>query len=220
MVQSIFSTGTDSPDLRQLLEQLYRERSLKPFRSGQSIPLGTDDVWVLCRGVVLLTTLYPTGDEALLGIATPSMPFGMPLTSVRPYTAIALTDVDLLPLAISEIEKSPALSQGIFKHLGRRLQQSEALLALAGHRRVEERLRQFILLLAEEVGQPVKTGTRLNVKLTHQQIANAIGTTRVTVTRLLGQLRDEGWISIEANRQIVVSSPLPSKLSETSQRSW
>lgn len=211
MIQSFVSGATSAPDLRQLLEQLYRERSLQPLRSGQPILMRADEVWIVCRGIVLLNTLYPTGDEALLGIVTSSMPFGLPLTGIRPYHAIALTDADLMCLKLAEIEKSPALSQGIFRHLGRRLQQAEAFLALAGHRRVEDRLRQFLLLLRHEVGQPVNNGVRLNVRLTHQQIANAIGTTRVTVTRLLGQLRQEGWMKIGPNRQIILQDQdLPS----------
>jgi CRP-like cAMP-binding protein len=209
MVQALLSTTPS--DFRQLLEQLYRERSLHPFRNGQSVPLRGDEVWVVCRGLVVLNTLYPSGDEALLGIAMPSMPFGLPLTCVRPYHAIALTDSDLLPLSIAEIERSPALSQGIFRHMARRLQQTEAFLALAGYRRVEDRLRQFFILLAAEVGQPCREGTRLQVRLTHQQIANAIGTTRVTVTRLLGQLRAEGWLTIESNRQFWLNWALPGK---------
>ncbi len=204
MIQSFTSSTIVSPDLRQLLEQLYQERTLQPFRSGQIIPMRPDEVWVTCRGVVVLNTLYPTGDEALLGIVTPSMPFGLPLTWISPYQAIALTDVDLLPLTLTEIEKSPALCQGIFRHLGRRLQQAEAFLALSGCRRVEDRLKQLLILLQHEVGQSIATGTRLNVRLTHQQLANAIGTTRVTVTRLLGQLKREGWLTIDAKRHIVL----------------
>lgn len=225
MVQSFLTSVINVPDLRQLLEQLYRERSLQPFRSGQPISMHPDEIWIVCRGTVLLSTLYPSGDEALLGLVTPSMPFGLPLTSVRPYQAIALGDTDLMSLSVSEIEKSPALSQGIFRHVGRRLQQAEALLALAGYRRVEDRLRQFFVLLAAEVGQPApQGGIRLQVRLTHQQIANAIGTTRVTVTRLLGQLREEGWLSIESNRHIVLNTLSPEKpflpAAGGQQRSW
>jgi CRP-like cAMP-binding protein len=40
--------------------------------------------------------------------------------------------------------------------------------------------------------------------LTHQQLANAIGTTRVTMTRLINQLRDEGWLEIDRNRYIIL----------------
>ncbi|MBW4540145.1 MAG: Crp/Fnr family transcriptional regulator [Myxacorys chilensis ATA2-1-KO14] len=207
MIQSFTSSLTSPPDLRQLLEQLYRERSLQPFRSGQPIQMRADEVWIVCRGIVSLNTLYPTGDEALLAVVTASMPFGLPLTGIFPYHAIALSDADLMCLTLAEIEKSPALSQGIFRHLGRRLQQTEAFLALAGYRRVEERLKQFLLLLQHEVGQPGAEGVRLNIRLTHQQIANAIGTTRVTVTRLFGQLRQEGWIKTAPNRQIILQHP-------------
>ncbi|AFY65702.1 Crp/Fnr family transcriptional regulator [Geitlerinema sp. PCC 7407] len=193
-------------DLRDLLEELYQEKTLHPFRAGQPIPLQDNQVWIVCRGVVQLNTFYANGEEALLGLASPSMPFGLPLTLIHPYQAIALSDVDLMPLAIAEIEQSPVLSQSIFRQLNRRLRQTEALLALAGHRRVEERLRQLLLLLQEEVGQPVPQGTRLGVRLTHQHLASAIGTTRVTVTRLLGQFRQDGWLTIDRSRHLVLTS--------------
>lgn len=193
-------------DLRDLLEELYQEKTLHPFRAGQPVPLQENQVWVVCRGVVQLNTFYANGEEALLGLASPSMPFGLPLTLIHPYQAIALSDVDLMPLAIAEIEQSPILGQSIFRQLNRRLRQTEALLALAGHRRVEERLRQLLLLLQQEVGQPVPQGTRLSVRLTHQHLASAIGTTRVTVTRLLGQFRQDGWLIIDRSRHLVLKS--------------
>lgn len=204
MIQSFATPLNELPDSRQLLEQLYRERTLQPFRSGQTIPLRPDELWIVCRGVIVLNTLHPTGDEALLGVATPSMPFGLPLTWITPYNAIALTDVDLLPLTLAEVERSPALCQGLFRHLSRRLQQAEAFLALSGCRRVEERLKQLLILLQHEVGQPAQRGTRLHVRLTHQQLANAIGTTRVTVTRLIGQLKQEGWLAVDSKRHIIL----------------
>jgi len=204
MLHSHALEATPQPDLRQLLEELYRGRSLQPYRSGQPIRMLSDEIFVVCRGVVQLGTLYDSGDEALLGLACPSMPFGLPLSLIRPYQAIALTDVDLMRLRVVEIEQSPMLAQGIFRHLSRRLQQTEAVLAMVGYRRVEERLRHLLMLLKQEVGQPIPDGTRLSVRLTHQQLANAIGTTRVTVTRLLSQLQEEGWLSIDSTRHIVL----------------
>ena len=88
-------------DLRDLLEELYQEKTLHPFRAGQPIPLQDNQVWIVCRGVVQLNTFYANGEEALLGLASPSMPFGLPLTLIHPYQAIALSDVDLMPLAIA-----------------------------------------------------------------------------------------------------------------------
>lgn len=192
------------PDLRQLLEEIYRGRSLHPYSNGQPIPLSHDEIWIVCRGVVQLSTLYPNGDEALLGLAGPSMPFGLPFTLINPYQATALSDVDLMRLSVAEVDQSSTLAQGILRHLNRRLRQTEALLALVGHRRVRDRLCQLLLLLRQEIGQPVKEGDRLGVRLTHQHLANAIGTTRVTVTRLLGQLKEEGWLKIDRTYHIIL----------------
>jgi CRP-like cAMP-binding protein len=203
MLQSFTLEATSQPDLRQLLEELYQGRSLHPFCSGQEIELLTQEIWVVCRGVVQLGTLYDTGDEALLGLAVPSTPFGLPLTLIRPYQAIALSDVDLMRLTQSEVEQSPMLAQGIYRQIIRRLRQTEAILAMVGYRRVEERLRHFLLLLKQEIGYSTPAGVRLGVRLTHQQLANAIGTTRVTVTRLISQLREEGWLTVDRHRHIV-----------------
>lgn len=204
---NVSSEVLPQPDQRQLLEELYREHKLYSYYSSEAIPMEREEIWVVCRGVVQLSTLlYPSGDEVLLGLAGPSMPFGIPLTSLNSYHATALSNVDLLRLTLSAIETSPTLSQGIFCHLGRRLRQAEAILALAGYRRTEERLHHLLLLLKNEVGQPVEEGTRLAVRLTHQQLANAIGTTRVTVTRLLGKLRSEQWVKVDRTRHLVVTS--------------
>jgi CRP-like cAMP-binding protein len=166
--------------------------------------MNPQEIWIVYRGVVQLGTLYPNGDEALLGLAGPCMPFGLPMTLIHPYQATALSDVDLMCLTMQEIAQSTTLAQEIFHQLTRRLRQAEAMLAMVGCRRVEDRLRQLLLLLKMEIGQPVTAGTRLSVRLTHQHLASAIGTTRVTVTRLLGQLREEGRLVIDEQRHIVL----------------
>jgi CRP-like cAMP-binding protein len=204
MLQSNASAALAQPDLRQILEKLYQGRTLRAFRAGQTIPMGSQEIWIVCRGVVQLSTLYPNGDEALLGLASPSMPFGLPLTLIHPYQATALSDVDVMCITMAELDRSPGLAQEIFRQLSRRLRQTEAILAMAGCRRVEERLRQLLQLLQMEIGQPVDNGIRLSVRLTHQHLASAIGTTRVTVTRLLGQLREEGRLIVDDNRHIIL----------------
>ncbi|MFQ3613052.1 MAG: Crp/Fnr family transcriptional regulator [Cyanobacteriota bacterium] len=189
---------------RQLLEDLYRGRNLTPYTCGQRIPLPPEEWVIVCRGVVQLTTSYPNGSEALLGFAGPSMPLGSPLTMLDPYQATALTAVDVLRLSAAEVETSEALSQGLLKQVMRRLRQTEALLALAGRRRVEDRLRQLLSLLAVELGSPVAGGVRIQVRLTHQDLANVIGTTRVTITRLLNRFRQQGWITVDRHRHLVL----------------
>ena len=177
---------------RKLLNELYQDRKLWSFKRAESIPMEAEYVWVVYKGVVQLSTLYSTGDEGIIGLASPCMPFGKPLTQVDPYEAIALSDVVLMRLHQMEIEQSPRLAQNLLCELTRRIQQTEALLAMSGCRRVKDRLRQLIELLQQEIGVVTKEGIQLSVKLTHQQLASMIGSTRVTITRLLTELREEG----------------------------
>lgn len=184
-------------DFVAVLEQLYRERTLTAYPAGRTIPLNAGEVLLVCRGVVQLFTIQQDGSETLLGLAGPSMPFGLPLTVVDPYWAAALTDVDILSLSMAEIEASPVLMGGICRHMILRLQQSEAWLAISGKRLVADRLRQLLLLVAQDFGQVEPCGVRIPVRLTHHQLATAIGTTRVTVTRLLKDFKEEGWLQTQ-----------------------
>jgi CRP-like cAMP-binding protein len=86
----------------------------------------------------------------------------------------------------------------------RRQQQTESLLAIAGLKRVEERLQQLLQLLKREMGEPIAQGSRLKIRLTHQNLANAIGTTRVTVTRLLGEFQRQGAVSSDCDRHLII----------------
>jgi CRP-like cAMP-binding protein len=208
IVQPTRSPSTPLAPIQEVLEDLYQTRGLKTFRRGQFIPLYENDIWLVYRGVVQLSTLYPNGDEAILGLISPLMPFGEPLSFMRPYSAMALSDVDLMRLNWEEVLQSPEMTQCLFGQMKRRLQQSESLLAIASYRRVEDRLVEFLALLKREISSPItlngKSLNRITIRLTHQHFANAIGTTRVTITRLLGQLRDRGVLDFDDTRHIIL----------------
>ncbi|MEO0376135.1 MAG: Crp/Fnr family transcriptional regulator [Cyanobacteria bacterium P01_A01_bin.17] len=197
-------------DFRQLLEEIYQGRHLHDFKRNQRIQLQPHEVWVVCKGIVQLSTLHPTGDESIVGLACASMPFGLPFTRTNPYEAHALSSVVLMRLHQMEIEQSPRLAQGLFQQLGHRLKQTEAVLAMASQRRVEDRLKQLLLLLSQDMGQVTSEGIRITVRLTHQQIANLTATTRVTITRLLQHLRQERWLEIDSSRHFIVLNPTAS----------
>lgn len=180
------------------------ERRLHFYGKGEIIPTVSQGVWRVCQGIVQLSTFYPSGEEGLLGWVGPSMCFSLWLTSLETYQAKAVSDVYLTWYSTAEIENSAHLAKEIFPQLTRRLRQVDAMLAIAGYRRVEERLRQLLLLLQQEIGQTVPEGTRLMVRLTHQDIANAINTSRVTVTRLMGQFKEKGMITFDSKRHLII----------------
>ncbi len=91
--------------------------------------------------------------------------------------------------------------------------QTESFLFIAGRRRVKERLQHLLLLLKQEIGQPVANGTRLSIRLTHEEIASACCTTRVTITRLMSTLHKQGFISFDSKNHIIIND-LPEKFPE------
>ena len=192
-------------DLRDLLESSFQNRNLVSMAAGSQVPLLKGHVWLVVRGMVKLGAVSVHGDELLLGLAGPNEPFGEPLSTVEAYEAVALTDCDLLCMTTAEVEQSPQLAIAMMDAIAARYRQAEYMLALLGLRRVEERVRGFLELLAQDYGQPCDDGLRLNLRLTHQEMASALSTTRVTVTRVIGLLRDEGWLKIDAQRHLVIA---------------
>ncbi len=176
------------------------------FASGDPVWLHPERIWVVSQGIVQLNLLHPSGDEVILGLAGPGMPFGSALTNLEAYQARALTAIELMSFTLTEVEASPNLTQSLFRGLTRRLRQVEALLAIASHRRIEDRLWHLLFLLKQEVGAPHPQGYRLAVRLTHQQLASAIGTSRVTMTRLLGKFRDQDWLKIDRDRHLILTT--------------
>ncbi|MEB3199983.1 MAG: Crp/Fnr family transcriptional regulator [Synechococcaceae cyanobacterium] len=191
-------------DIRALLEACYRQHALVQLAAGSSVPLLKNNVWLVTRGMVRLGAITIHGDETLLGLAGPNEPFGDPFSSVLAYQATTLVDSELLCISVGELRRQPQLAVVMLDAVVQRYRQSQALLALMALRRVEERVRGFLELLASDYGQPCEQGLRLNLRLTHQDIANAVGTTRVTVTRVLGALRQEGWLGLDPQRRLVV----------------
>lgn len=180
------------------------DRSLFQYSKGDMIEFEPQSIWLVVEGVVKLTTISERGEEMLVGLVGDSMVFGPSLTALHTYQAIALSDVKLALIPISEIAQSPKLAQSILSSLKQRLQQTESLLAIYGQIRVEERLNSLLMLLKQAIGQPVEQGTRLRARLTHQDFASACCTTRVTVTRLLGKLQEQGKITQDAHNHLVL----------------
>jgi CRP-like cAMP-binding protein len=199
----------DRDGFRDLLEASYRKRTLVQVPAGSTVPLLRNSLWLVARGMVKLGSLTIHGDELLLGLAGPGEPFGEPLNAVEVFEARALVNTDLLCLTTAEALEDGALASTLLQALAQRQRQSQALLALLGLRRVEDRLRGFLELLAASYGQPCEAGLRLDLRLTHQEMASALGTTRVTVTRMLGLLRVEGWLRFDGERRLIIPAAAP-----------
>lgn len=131
--------------------------------------------------------------------------------SDRFYHAVAFTPVELLSAPVEQFQRAlaenPELSRLMLQGLSSRILQTEMMIETLAHRDMASRLVSFLLILCRDFGVPGPNGVTIDLKLSHQAIAEAIGSTRVTVTRLLGELRQQNLISIH-KKKITVHDPV------------
>ena len=202
-------TPNSANDFLGGLENNYKRRNTLYFVTGSIIPLLPDHVWIVVRGIIKLSCLNEQGEDTLLGVLGPNQCFGELLTDLDLCEAKTLSDCDLLCISMEEVESTPHLCVNVMHCLINRNHQSEALIALLGLRGVQNRVCGFLELLAQDYGRPCEQGLMLTLRLTHQEIADALSTTRVTVTRVMGILKDEGWLLYDKDSQIILKH-LPS----------
>lgn len=185
----------------------FEKRSFT-YNRGEIIPLSREIIWLVKEGLVKLTTITENGEEVLIGFAGKEMVFGSSLTGLQTYQATALSNrVELVSISLSDVNNYPNLCQGLFPKISQRLKQTETMLAISGQKLVKDRLCQLLRLLQQEFGEPVAEGTRLSVRLIHEDLASACCTTRVTVTRLLSLLQQQGEIAFDSKSHIIIKNP-------------
>lgn len=182
------------------------------FERGKTIFFPGDPaerVYFLLKGAVKLSRFYEAGEEITVALLRENSVFGVLSLitgnrSDRFYHAVAFTPVELLSAPIEQVRQAlkdnPELSMVMLQGLSSRILQTEMMIETLAHRDMNSRLVSFLLILCRDFGVPTTEGIRIDLKLSHQAIAEAIGSTRVTVTRLLGDLRDQTMISIHKKK--------------------
>jgi global nitrogen regulator NtcA len=192
---------------------------IETYERGKTIFFPGDPaerVYFLLKGAVKLSRVYEAGEEITVALLRENSVFGV-LSLItghradRFYHAVAFTPVDLLSVPIEQVEKAlkdnPELSMIMLQGLSSRILQTEMMIETLAHRDMGSRLVSFLLILCRDFGIPAQDGIMIDLKLSHQAIAEAIGSTRVTVTRLLGDLRQDKMISIH-KKKITVHNPV------------
>ncbi|MBE9076919.1 Crp/Fnr family transcriptional regulator [Romeria aff. gracilis LEGE 07310] len=169
------------------VQRVYTPQSIQ-FDRREQLPLRAGGCWQIQSGTVRSLTWNPSGDLVPLGFWGAGSLVGYPAMPNHLYEIHCLTPVEAKFMEVGEMahpDRSIWLDQA---------RQAEALLRISHCRHVETKLLQFICWLAEDFGRSTPEGRLLLLKLTHQEIAESIGATRVTVTRFLKRLEAQGKI--------------------------
>ena len=180
---------------------------LQQLEKGDEVIISDSDIWQVYRGVVQLSRLRQDGSETILGWITANGTFGNCGDSSSPiHRAVAMSDVYVRRYSPQDLVKQPQLARQLLAQFSDRLIKSEQLLSIIAIKRVEERFTQLLLMLKQDMGQRVDDGVRLQARFTHQQLAEAICTTRVTITRIMGDFQNRNLISLDRDRHIVCTN--------------
>lgn len=177
------------------------------FVEGQT-PRG---VFIVCKGSVKLTTCSRDGKALITRIAEGGEVLGLSATvSGRPYMATAET---LIPCQVNFIrredflrflrENGPA-SLRVSEHLSNNYHNVfEHVRSLGLSHSASEKLAKLMLEWCARSGIETEKGISLKLTLTHEEIAQIIGSSRETVTRLLGDFKKKQMIHIKGSSLLI-----------------
>lgn len=125
---------------------------------------------------------------------------------VRSASAQAVEDTEVLTLSHRNfrdfIIDNPAIALKIMKTLSVRLRETNKEIEDLTFRNLPGRVASCLLKLAEKYGKPAKAGRRIDMKFTHQELADIIGTAREVVTSTLSAFKKAG--AIEMNQHYII----------------
>lgn len=198
------------------LEQLESRCRARSFPRKTPIYLPIDEarsVFLLASGRVKICHLTPEGKQSILAFIDPGELFGELAVfeqgareeyaeTLEPSTVVMIPGDEMQRL----IQQHPVVSMSVTRMMGLRRRRIERRLKNLLFLSNRDRLTHLLLELAEQYGEPSSEGVRLRIKLSHHDLANVIGSTRETVTVVLGELQAEGLISL-GRRKIVIRQP-------------
>ncbi len=205
---SVFARLNEN-EVRLVCERAYE----KQYKKGKIIFFENDSpqkLYLLASGRVKLSMLSQEGKEKVLTILQEGDIFG----------EISLFDHDPHPLTAEVIEKSrliiiswedlesiimedPGLAIKIIKALSKKTRLLTSQVRGLVFQNAEGRLASLLCRFSREFGVDVKSGIMIELVLTHQEIANLLGASRVTVTKLLNQFKNEGIIKLYKRKIII-----------------
>lgn len=170
-------------------QQHFTRRSLLPSKKNA--------LWQIASGFVMTYTYLEDGTVVALGLWGPGDKVGEMLSTMTPYQIECLTNVEATIVPVDDYNQ---LTKTLLNHI----QQTEQLMLIRSHKKVETMLMQLLAWLSKKFGSEVEKGRLIDMRLTHEDLAILVNSTRVTITRVLGQLEQEGLIDRLSLHRIMV----------------
>ena len=198
----------DESDLSEVVGLLIERKFPRDAVIFEEGTLG-DYMYLIQEGQVKVTKMSEDGREKILEIFGPGDFFGdMSLVDREPRSASIKTIQACVLLALSRhdflglLRSAPDVCMQVIQELSRRVREADEQIRALLFERVEGRTRQILCRMARE-DAPGHPDRRATAAITHQQLADLVGTSRETITRVIKELKGEGWLH-QAGKQYIV----------------
>ena len=166
------------------------------FKRRQLMPLTDLLLWQIDAGIVRSMTSDEEGNIVTIGFWGAGDVVGRPLFCVYPYQieCLSMVEASILPRNYS-YPHDILISQ---------LQKTQELLRIIHSQKIRYRLLKLLNWLGERFGNQIPEGQLVDIRLTHQELAEIISTSRVTVTRLLNKFEEERKIAWSNSNGLII----------------
>jgi len=168
-------------------------------------------MYIVLSGKLKISKTTESGKESILAIHQPGDFFGeMSLLDGKtsPATVSAMEDCRILSVGKADFHnhlmRHEKVVQQIIQVLCSRLRQVWTQVQVLSYSTAETRIRAGLHQLARRHGVQDARGILINLKITHQEMAEMFGTSRETVTRSLARLREQKLIAMDGRRIVVL----------------
>ncbi|HSM38511.1 MAG TPA: Crp/Fnr family transcriptional regulator [Candidatus Limnocylindrales bacterium] len=170
-------------------------------------------LYIVKRGRLRLYRLTPDGRQLTLDILDKGRVFGrmswlgqeaseVYAEAVEDALVCSFTPAELSRL----VDRFPAVGLNIIRYLAERLAVSEREREIMAFRTVEQRLAARLLELAQRFGITSEQGVEIDARLTQQELADMIGTSRETLALTISSLRERHILEMRQQR-VVITDP-------------
>jgi CRP/FNR family transcriptional regulator len=207
----LFASLTDE-ELRHVGDKLV----VKRFRKNEIILQEEDTseyMYIILNGKVKVIQTTEDGKEILLAIHQSGDFFGeMSLIDGKTSPATVIATENSTAAIISKkdfyslIETLKKVLNNLLLILCSRHRESWEKIQMLNYKNASHRIKILFLMLSDKYGEKTAEGVTLNIKLTHQEMAEMTGMTRETVTRVIDRWQREGGINVLKNKFIHLSA--------------
>jgi len=197
----------------EVLARLSERIQLREVRRREVVYLPGDpgnSMFIVNGGRIKISKVTRDGKALTLNYVGPSEIFGETCLiegGPREEMAEAMENSMITELERTDVERllqsHAQLGFQMTRILAQRRRELENKLETLVFRDVTSKLAELLLALAEEYGVEDSRGTMVALKITHQELANLIGSTRETVSLTLSQFKRKHLICTEGRKVII-----------------